>query len=305
MSVGSLIKSIRINKGISQSEACSNAVSQSNYSKFELEKIDISSSALIQIINNLDISLDEFFFLYDKENKNLINSLINRFFKIHINNPIELIKFREEALDLLSLSNSKSENNTLNRIVQLSYALEDIAKNENYELAKKFAIPIWEYLQKNDRWFLREIILLNTILYIFPIKTAHEIVKRSLRFLDDYENHNSHLLIKLNLHINFALLNIKENDYKTAIEYLLNAINITSPHTYEFHKKTSQLRLAYCKANLNEPFEEHLMSIVMYFTSTNSLPIFEQLKIEAKKYCVNPIFIQKLEHFEQKVKTIL
>lgn len=303
MPIGNLIRSIRINKGISQAEACSNVVTQSNYSKFELGKIDVSSTALIKIINNLDISLDEFFFLYDQEHEDILNLLINKFFTIPLNNPNELQAFRNNAINFMK--KNEINNNTLQNIIQLSFGLEEISITEDYEKASKYAAPIWNSLQKRDRWYLREIIILNVILYIFPIETAEEIVKRSVRFLNEYKEHKSQILVKLNLYINLALLHIKNTNFNEAIHYLNLAINTCPDHSYEFYKKLSQMRLAYCKANINEPFEEDFISIVMYFTSTNSLAIFEHLKKESEKYCINTEFLHKMEQYEQKIKALL
>ena len=79
MELGEFIKEIRIQKGISQANACFNATSQSNYSKFELGKIEISANSLFTIINNLDLGLEEFFLLYEVAFKDEVNDLITNF----------------------------------------------------------------------------------------------------------------------------------------------------------------------------------------------------------------------------------
>ena len=162
MILGEFIKNIRIQKGISQSEACTNAISQSNYSKFELGKIDISTNALFTIINNLDINLEEFVMLYESEFSTEMNDIVNKFFKMRSNKIEDLIQIRESANEYLL--KSKIDNQTLQNIIELTYGLEAISETQDYEKANHYANPIWDKLQKRERWYLREITLLNTIL---------------------------------------------------------------------------------------------------------------------------------------------
>lgn len=303
MELGKFIKEIRIQKGISQADACINATSQSNYSKFELGKIEISSNSLFTIINNLDLSLEEFVLLYEVEFKDETNDLITKFFRLSSNQPNELKDLRNKAL--LFQKDLNKENTTLYNIIQLSYGLELIALEEEYEKAISIALPIWDKLEKRDRWYIREISLLNNIIYIFPFETAEEIVQRSIKILETYRDTNSITSLKLNFLINISLLSIKNKEFHKAQKYLYLSIQKSNNINLVFQKKISQMRLAYCKANLGEPFEEELISIIMYFASTDSLPIYEQLKNEAEKYCTNPDFLNTLELYEQKVKSIL
>ena len=303
MGLGEFIKNIRIQKGISQAEACMNATSQSNFSKFELEKIELSANSLFTIIYNLDLSLEEFCILYEKEFKNETNEIITKFLSLSANQPNELIYIRNRAINYLK--ETKVEHPTLYNVIQLSYALESIAKEEKYDKAISLALPIWSKLQKRDRWYIREITLLNNILYIFPFETAEEILKRSINILKEYPSTKSITSLQLNLYINISLLSIKSKDFTKAVGYLNLAIKHANQLPFIFYKKISQMRLAYCKANLAEHFEEDLMSIVMYFASTNSLSIYEQLKGEAEKYCTNTDFLLTLGKCEQKVKALL
>ena len=182
MSLGPFIKQIRIQKGISQSEACSNVVTQSNYSKFELGKIEITAIALFKILQNLDISFEEFFMLYENEYHNELDEIVSNFFKMRSNKKEDLLQIRNLSKNYLD--QTSSDNQTLQHIIELTYALEAISEHQDYEKAKSYANPIWNKLQKRDRWYLREITLLNTILYVFPLETAVEITKRSLLFLE-------------------------------------------------------------------------------------------------------------------------
>ena len=303
MLLGEFIKQIRIQKGISQAEASANAITQSNYSKFELGKIDISANALFTIIYNLDISLEEFVMLYENEFSTEMNEIVNHFFKMRSNKIEDLIHIRESASDYLARTNNYNE--TLQNIIELTYGLEAISENQDYEKAIFYANPIWDKLQKRERWYLREITLLNTILYIFPFETAEEIIKRSLKFLSNYPDNTSIKILKLNLLINISLLCIKNEKIKLAITYLNHSLSLANQLPIEFYKNLVKMRLAYCNASLKDNFDHDFMSIIMYFYSSNNTDMFLHLKREANQYCKNPLFMELIEKYEQKLKSIL
>lgn len=303
MSLGSIIKQIRIQKGITQAEASSNVITQSNYSKFELGKIDITATALFKILNNLDIGFEEFIMLYENEYSNDLNEIINNFFKMGSNRKEHLLQIRKLSKDYLDKTNI--DNQTLQHIIELTYALEAISDHQDYEKAKFYANPIWKKLQKRDRWYLREITLLNTILYIFPFETVKEITKRSLYFLDKYPQIASIQILKVNLLINISLICIKKENYKLATSYLTQSLNITNLIPIEFYKVLVEMRLAYCKASIDEEYIVNIKSSIMYFYSTNNTEMLNHLKKEAQQYCKNPHFIETIELYEKKIQSIL
>ena len=63
MALHETIKRIRNDKGISQQQTALGFLSQSNYSKFENGTIEISSVALIGILSNLNIELEELLYI--------------------------------------------------------------------------------------------------------------------------------------------------------------------------------------------------------------------------------------------------
>lgn len=304
MHLGQFIKQLRLQKGISQSEASLNAVTQSNYSKFELGKVEISATAFFKIIHNLDISLEEFVMLYENVYSTKMNEVVNSFLKMRSNKTKELITIRENAKEYLS--NTNTENQTLQHIIELTYALEAISERQDYEEAKIYANPIWEKLQKRDCWYLREITLLNTILYIFPFETAEEITKRSLKFLKSYPKNNSIIILQFNLIINISLLCIKNSKIEKSLTYLHHSLTLLNNQIpLEFHKKLVQIRIAYCNAILNKDFSQNLMSTIMYFYSTDNLEMLNHLKKEAGQYCTNPLFFKTVKEYEDKINMII
>ena len=65
------------------------------------------------------------------------------------------------------------------------------------------------------------------------------------------------------------------------------------------------MRLAYCKASINEEYIMDCMSSIMYFYSTNNTDMLNHLKKEAQQYCKNQHFIETIEFYEKKLQSIL
>ncbi|MBC1990483.1 helix-turn-helix transcriptional regulator, partial [Listeria seeligeri] len=61
--VGDTLKFIRKSKGLTQKEACTEALSRSNYQKIENNKIVPSMDRFIQILLNFNMTLQEFEFV--------------------------------------------------------------------------------------------------------------------------------------------------------------------------------------------------------------------------------------------------
>lgn len=63
MNLSTAVRDVRLLKGMTQKEVSAGNVSQSTYSKFEKGIADIPTQALIGILKNLDINLDEVLFV--------------------------------------------------------------------------------------------------------------------------------------------------------------------------------------------------------------------------------------------------
>lgn len=63
MDFGKTIKDIRKNKGYTQVFTSRDIISQSSYSKFEKGESDINSVTFFKLLQRLELTTDEFFFL--------------------------------------------------------------------------------------------------------------------------------------------------------------------------------------------------------------------------------------------------
>lgn len=91
--LGNTLKKIRISKGITQKEVAQHtSISQSNYSKYEMGKIDISTTILISILDYFDISLQEFIFLCNEYGLSEKEKILHQFFNVPFHQKGELLK---------------------------------------------------------------------------------------------------------------------------------------------------------------------------------------------------------------------
>lgn len=85
---------------------------------------------------------------------------------------------------------------------------------------------IWSHLSKRNNLFISDIHLLNSMLFFFPLQTGKEIIKFLLRGIDRYKNFRGIEKIKIDCLLNFSFILIKHREYKDALIYIENALQI-------------------------------------------------------------------------------
>ena len=165
---GDVLKEIRIDRGYPQKYVAEGIMGQSAYSKIERNEIEPTFRKWLAILEKLNVSVDEFRYILNKESLTTKEKLINEFFSLNYNHLDDLKLLKGEIVAYL-----KEEEDYLLR--NLYYACESLIvlnTTQNVEEAQLFAKKIWERLEKFDRWYLVDIRLINTILFIFPIDVA-------------------------------------------------------------------------------------------------------------------------------------
>ncbi|RVU69875.1 MULTISPECIES: helix-turn-helix domain-containing protein [Lactobacillus] len=65
MTIGEQLKKTRLLLRITQAQICAGVITEAHYSRIERDKNEINATSLIQILNNLHISLYDFFLPFD------------------------------------------------------------------------------------------------------------------------------------------------------------------------------------------------------------------------------------------------
>lgn len=213
---GETFKDIRTSKNYRQSDINGNMMHQTSYSKFELGKMDVTSEKFEVLLNNLEISYEEFQFIHNGYNYSERNRIINRFNELKF---IEIPKIKE----IISMSEcylQTLEDRYIQDILALSTAFLVLKETENFEVPRRYAEEVWLRLQKSNKWYLADLKLINSILFLFPISTAISITQFAIKQAHKYKDFNDYRKLILPFKFNLVHLLIRERAFEDA--FLVN-----------------------------------------------------------------------------------
>lgn len=225
MTIGEQLKKFRLLLGLAQQEMAAGIVTPSFYSRVERDLNEITIDKLVEILNIHDISLYDFFSVFDSENlptSNLVRKMYLYFDNRDLDKMIELkksVKNRDALLYLklkLIIADLKGSVNKIPRNKQEE--LKDLCLKEDINLQKDF----WN-------------IAISTSLYRFDELTG--IVKYILNNSTKFDLNNEQLLLSLlNLLIQYLDRCYQEKQY-AELKQVKKFVN-TLPNQWSivFHK---------------------------------------------------------------------
>ena len=238
---GDVLKEIRIDRGYSQHYVAEGIMGQSAYSKIERSEMEPSFRKWLAILEKLNVSVDEFRYILNTKNLTTKEKIINEFFALNYNHLDDLRLFKDEIVAFLK----EEEDYLLKDIFYACESLIILNTTQNVEEAQSFAKKIWERLEKFDRWYLLDIRLINTILFIFPVDVAVHIGERATKQLIPYNNLKEADILLINIEVNLAVLLVDEQKYPEALSYLEKVISLCKKY-----QKYNQLAIAYSRKGL-------------------------------------------------------
>ncbi|PZG31506.1 transcriptional regulator [Listeria ivanovii] len=231
--VGDTLKFIRKSKSLTQKEACSEALSRSNYQKIENNKIMPSMDRFIQILLNFNMTLEEFEFIKRDFTPSPKENILYLYSKILTSSETDILK------DVISKCNDYlKEHPTDIFISDVKASLEGVLlaeKEHNFKLAREKVAYIWERLAKSDELFWNDIMILRNIFFIFENETAQHIVNRLIVQLKKYRYLYPTLSIEISLHVNRATYLILDEKYELALHFIEKSIKIAKQNHYYLH----------------------------------------------------------------------
>ncbi|MDB6353544.1 helix-turn-helix domain-containing protein [Trichococcus sp. K1Tr] len=238
---GDVFKEIRIDRGYSQQYVAEGIMGQSAYSKIERNEIEPTFRKWLAILEKLNVSVDEFRYILNKESLTTKEKLINEFFSLNYNHPDDLNLLRDEIATYLK----EVEDYLLRNLYYACESLIILNATQNVEEAQFFAKKIWERLDKFDKWYLLDIRLINTILFIFPIDVAVNIGERATKQLIPYHKLKEAEVLLINIDVNLAVLLIDDKKYPEALSYLEKVIPLCKKY-----QKYNQLAISYARKGI-------------------------------------------------------
>ncbi|MCB5733563.1 helix-turn-helix domain-containing protein [Streptococcus sp. MSK15_114] len=227
--LGSTLRKIRKGKQITLSAIADKHLSKSQISRFERGVSEISCIRLINILDKLNISLDEFLILHDKDytkTESFVN-LVQYIRKQYSSKNIDNIK---SLLSVTSSFNLNSYEATM--IKSILYTLDiDIAPTDE-EL-----LQLTDYLFNVEKWGYYEIILLGncvrTINYNSYFLLTKEMIKNHI--YSSLNKTNKRLVTQLA--INCLIISIDKNKFSDCT-YLISGIEKLLNNELNFYEQT-------------------------------------------------------------------
>lgn len=227
--VGSTLRKIRKGKQITLSAVADKHLSKSQISRFERGESEISCIRLINILDKLNISLDEFLILHDKDytkTESFVN-LVQYIRKQYSSKNIDNIK---SLLSVTSSFNLNSYETTM--IKSILYTLDiDVAPSDE-EL-----LQLTDYLFNVEKWGYYEIILLGncvrTINYNSYFLLTKEMIKNYI--YSSLNKTNKRLVTQLA--INCLIISIDKNKFSDCT-YLISEIENLLNNELNFYEQT-------------------------------------------------------------------
>lgn len=274
---GETLKKIRESLNMSQQNISKGIMSQSNYSKVEHGEIDIPFTKMVGLLNQLGMSIDEFLYIHRDFAKNPGKQLsrLNRL------KPGDQLKINQNIDELKAIVNPIERELELLAIFE---AIRSIA-GDDYKTAKEKVTLVWDRLRKHDTWYLYDIRLINSILYLFPIDVAESIVNLALERLSYYKDLRDISQLSANIQINYILLLIKNKEYTPALQTTEELISYCIEHNLYKHLATCYVRKGILLSNLTQenPSEWYEKGFVL-LNALDNKQLIQSLKKEIDFY---------------------
>lgn len=227
--LGQTLRKIRKSKQISICSIADEHLSKSQISRFERGESEISCIRLINILDKLHISLDEFLILHDAEyNKtisfsNLVKDIRKEYALQNVNN-----------IEALLTNSTNSDLNSLERtmVKSILFTLDDSIFPSKSEIE-----DLTDYLFKVENWGYYEIILLANCIRTIQYNTAFLLTKEMLKnYIYSTLNKTNKRLVT-QLAINCLIVSIDKKEFQNCT-FLIEEIEKLLKNELNYYEQT-------------------------------------------------------------------
>lgn len=227
--LGMTLRKVRKGKQVSLSSVADEHLSKSQISRFERGESEISCTRLINILDKLHISFDEFLILHDQDYTktelfaNLVQYIRKQYSSQDINNIVYLL--------------SDSSNYTLNSfektmVKSILYTMDSTIFPSDEEL-----LQLTDYLFKVEKWGYYEIILLGNCVRTINFKSYFLLTKEMLNNYLYSSLNKTNKRIVTQLAINCFILSIDKEEFSNC-SYLISEIKSLLDNELNFYEQT-------------------------------------------------------------------
>lgn len=219
--LGQTLKTIRMNKGYTQEEISDGKMSRSNYSKVENDEINPNIVKFFAILDHMDISEAEFYYILNGY------ELIDKDYVIYVFKTIGHDPSLSSIKNLIDLAKDlldKREDHYVRDVLDIAQGYLAMVKDHDLDTAYTHAKRVWDRLKDLDKFYFAEYHLLNKILYFFEVETAISMTNKALEDLKNYRTFQEADKLRLSFLSNISCILIDNNQHKRALVYVEHLI---------------------------------------------------------------------------------
>ncbi|MDN5372970.1 MAG: hypothetical protein PWR19_2016 [Carnobacterium sp.] len=254
--IGSTLKKIRENKGYTQKEISDDTMARSTYTKFENDDITPTLSKYLAILDHMDMTHDEFIYILNDCELGQKETILYLFKQLE----------KKPTRELLDEIIEKGEELVRKRYDQLTMDILDACRGyivllDEHDLtkAKDYAKQVWKRMETLDNWYLAELHIMNSILYLFDSETASRLTDRALSNLAQYPNIEETITLKISFLLHVTNLLMIDKKYEQALFYIKQMETESSQNDCSVMLAISLVRKEVCMTKTGDTSEPGLI----------------------------------------------
>ena len=231
MQIGEVLGDIRKNKNLKSKEVYKGILSRPAISRFEKGHSDTTAEKFLQILENLNLSLEEFHFLYDGNKANTDAMMISAYSEAYYAKDIPRLAALEEA--------SRNHFDETSQIKYLHHAsIIHLLRCNLSELPfphKELAV-IKDYLFDCETWHYYELVLFTNALDFFPEDAVDAVYARAKEKMTEFNQMKRYKNELFSLISNILVLQLEKNNLEKSLFYyddLEKTVSVSDNRMYE------------------------------------------------------------------------
>lgn len=260
---GELIKKIRTEKMLKSKEVYQDIFTRPSIARFEKGESDTTTRKFFEIIDNLNISLDEYYFLYYTDEESVYLKVIERVLEVqHIGNGEDFLNLEEEFM---------SKYKSTSKVVYLHYSCISHFLAHSYlslPYPEKQLKTIMEYLFTVGTWNYYELVLFNNSLDFLHndfVDSVYKKVQNKMKKLQKLRRYKNELFSLIS---NILVIRIHSQNLEDS-KYYLNELRVNlSVHNTNMYEKTMVIFFNELIKIMENPMEDRkkINSVLSVFT---------------------------------------
>ena len=214
MQIGEVIGAIRKNKNLKSKDVYKGILSRPAISRFEKGQSDTTAGKLLQILDNLNLSLEEFYFLYNDNKENTDAMMISAYSEAYYAKDIpRLAALEEEARNYFDGTSQIKYLHHASIIHLLRCNLSELPFPH-----KELAV-IKDYLFHCETWHYYELVLFTNALDFFPEDVLDAVYARAKEKMTEFNRMKRYKNELFSLISNILVLQLEKNNPEKSLLY--------------------------------------------------------------------------------------